>query len=312
MSRFDARMDVLIDGWRDGSLSPADARELEAALRDSPALREHFREEARLHGLLHAAARAAAVSEPGRAIGTDGRAAVPASARRMSIAAAFLCGLAIPSAAWGFGVVASTLLGHAALVWQESFEAPGLSIGRTFPDREGEWGGVEATIVPAGEDVQPVDHAKMVRIPGDSLGNHETLNYGIDLRRLQLPSGTSRLTLSARYATGPTTEPSRFLLRAATFDRDLTAIDPQWMGERWGNLDDIALSRHARGGKFDDPDGDGWQRVTLTVDVHPEATLLVIGLRAVTIAPVGRRADHYIDDVRLELADGRVVAGRLP
>jgi len=313
MSRFESRMDGLIDAWRDGALSPADIRELEAALRESPALRQRFRQEARLHGLLHAAARAAAVSEVGQAIGKGGRAALPAAARRrMSVAAAFLCGLAIPSAAWGFGLVAATLLsGGAALLWQESFEAPGLGIGRTFPGRVDEWGGVEATVVGASATVEPADGGRMIRLPGDAVGNHETLNYAIDLRRLRLPPGTTRVTLSARYAAAPAAEPSRLLLRAATFDRELDRIDPEWMRERWGDLDDIALSRHARGGKLE-PDADGWQRLTLTVDVQPAATLLVIGLRAITMAPAGRRVDHYIDDVRIERAEAPVVTRRLP
>lgn len=56
-----ARLDELCDGWRDGRLDEAQTRELNQLLRSSAEAREHFRAQARFHGLLHSAVAASAI-----------------------------------------------------------------------------------------------------------------------------------------------------------------------------------------------------------------------------------------------------------
>ncbi len=55
------RLDELMDTWSEGSLSAHDAHELNSMLRASSEARSRFREAAKLHGLLYAAADSIAI-----------------------------------------------------------------------------------------------------------------------------------------------------------------------------------------------------------------------------------------------------------
>lgn len=108
-----SRLDDLCERWRDCRLDEAETRELNELLRTSTSAREHFRAQARFHGLMHTAVAAASVDS---AIASMQGPTPPSSPQRrrwlwspmrMSVAAALL-----------------VAIGGALVVWHQLAQAP--------------------------------------------------------------------------------------------------------------------------------------------------------------------------------------------
>ena len=114
------RLDDLCDLWRDGRLNEDQRRELNALLRDSAEARTRFREQARFHGLLHAAVAAASVDMAVDAMGS-------ARSVRPSWSLRLVVGWIRPGQ-WAMAACLLVAVGASLVAWQVSLRTPEVGV----------------------------------------------------------------------------------------------------------------------------------------------------------------------------------------
>ena len=191
-----------------------------------------------------------------------------------------------------FGVKPITLL-------HDSFEDISWNGSAGFPANAGEWSGDPAVVIGAEGEAHPVHGTRMLKMGPATSDLFNRLSYAVDLRQNPLPAGVRQVRLAASFRPVSTANKSRYLLRAAVFSQRLDEIEPQWMTHQWSELDERALARAARAFPLL-PGSDGWQTGSITVDVPPGASVLVVSLWTATMdGKIENRTPHYVDDVRL-------------
>jgi hypothetical protein len=149
------RLDELTDAWRDGALSEDQAAELSRLLRESDEARQTFRDEARLHGMLHAAAAASAVDELSIASASS-RARFGESRYRFaqrSFAATLvgvLIGAGCASLAWAFAGPSTVATMTRLDLADDGFEEQSEKLPSGFPTRFRIWSGDEVDVIDGG------------------------------------------------------------------------------------------------------------------------------------------------------------------
>ncbi|QDU97140.1 hypothetical protein [Lignipirellula cremea] len=309
-------------GWellrrcRDGDAAPADFVQLEQRLATDPAFRRDY---VRYLNVDAALATVALIDNP---VEQDRVEQIPvepipvepavrpaqgnrlatrlAAAMRRPLAAA-LGGLIVGlfSASAAFAWLAPRPLEQAILLLHESFEDAAWQRVAGFPQQAEQWSGDQAVPVPAEGAIRPVHGERMLRMGPATDNLFSRMHYVLDLKKNPLPEGIRQVRLTASFRPASTDKKSRYLLRAASFSQELHEIEPRWMTDLWSELDERALARAARGFPLL-PGTDGWQTVSITLDVPPGASMLVVSLWTATMeGHLENRNAHYLDDVRL-------------
>ena len=306
MNQNDARWE-LIGRCRDGQGTPAEIQQLESQLRSDASFRQAWVRVCNLDAALELAAAEFdrdndSIPAASPAQGDDRKAParrVTGWLRRPSTAAAAGLVVGIFSASLVFAIVTPRSGAGRVSLLHESFEDPSFASSAGFPQQSGRWTGGPVRVTPGKGNIQPADGARMLQLEpvADNLFNR--LYYVRDLQRHPLPAGVRQVQLTASFRPEVTDEKSRYLLRAASFSQDLAAIEPRWMTDLWSELDERALARAARGVPRM-PGADGWQTLSITVDVPANARILIVSLWAATMdGKPENRHPHYLDNVWL-------------
>lgn len=149
------RLDELTEAWRDGTLSEEQAAELSRLLRESDEARQTFRDDARFHGMLHAATAASAIDELSIASASS-RVRFGESRYRFtqrSFAATLvgvLIGAGCASLAWAFAGPSSVATLTRLDLADDGFEKQTEKLPSGFPTRFGIWSGDEVDVIDGG------------------------------------------------------------------------------------------------------------------------------------------------------------------
>jgi hypothetical protein len=295
----DERLDDLIDAHFNVAMNDGERRELEERLLHSATDRMRFWELAESHVLVHEgiqqkiAASTSPEAAPRRVLGHSRW----LQWRPLTAAAAGLVfGLFTASAVWAYAVNQRRVS-----LFRESFEFGQTELQNGFPARAGEWSGDEARVVEAGATVSPKDGRRMLKIEPSPAELFSRVHYIVDLQKQPQLSGATMRTIELKAAFHPMKldKKDRYVLRAAAFAQEPPELVPRWMTDFWAEIDEHALAYAARGVTVP-PGNDGWQTISLTIDVPPGSRILVISLWAATMdGQANNRLAHYLDDVRL-------------
>ncbi len=226
-------------------------------------------------------------------------ATVAAWMRRPLAAAAAGLVIGLLSASMVFAYVVPRPVVKPITLLHDSFEDISWNGSAGFPANAGEWSGDPAVVSGAEGEAHPVHGTRMLKTGPATNDLFNRLFYAVDLRQNPLPAGVRQVRLGASFRPVSTANRSRYLLRAAVFSQRLDEIEPRWMTDQWSELDERALARAARAFPLL-PGSDGWQTVSITVDVPPGASVLIVSLWTATMdGKIENRTPHYVDDVRL-------------
>jgi hypothetical protein len=289
----------LLHGYLNGTLDEAGFARLQSLLRENAEARRTLRTlstvEAKLNQL------AAIHSETGRLLAEPAVESRPSSRwlswRPLTAAAAGLVfGMFCTSMVWAYAVHDRRLS-----LLRESFESARFNWQSGFPKQMGQWGGDEAKVVSSEAGVNPKDGARMLKLEPVKTELFNRTHCIVDLQKQSqsLGSTTRQIELRASFHPSVLGKKDRYVLRAAAFADEPTKLDERWMKDLWVEIDEHALAYAARGVSV--PAGtDGWQTITLMIDVPPGSRILVISMWAATMdGKPANRAAHYLDDVRL-------------
>jgi len=211
-------------------------------------------------------------------------------------AAGLVIGLFSASVVWAFAGN-----GRSWSLLRESFEGDGFRWHSGFPTQLGQWGGDEAKIVTKEAGVAPKEGMRMLKLEPKTTDLSSRTHCIADLQNQQkaLGSTTRQIELRASFHPSVLGKKDRYVLRAAAFADGPEKVEERWMNDLWMEIDEHALAYAARGVSV--PAGtDGWQAITLMIDVPPGSRILVISMWAATMdGKPDNRSAHYLDDVRL-------------
>lgn len=299
-----SELDALIDDCLEGCLTDADAAALNRSIEQSAEARARYWEAASIHGLLeHTMQQATLRAVTGQAPLLHSKKSRWPQWRPLTAAAAGLVlGLFCASAAWA--VVGSRLSGQRVneVLLDESFESMGEMWNEGFPARAGIWGGEQGKIVPAKEELHPIDGDHMARLDPAMETTLSYLDHVIDLRGYPLPEAgeVRQIEVTASFHADTPGIQERYTLRVATFGEAPEQIQTRWVDVPWPEMSDRALSLSKRG-LSTSADADGWQTLSVIVEVPSEATSAVISLAAGRLDPAAPKSPHYLDDVSARL-----------
>ena len=149
------RLDALFDAWSESRLTPTEATELSAHLRDDPEARARFREAAAFHGHLHAALDGLNLDQataPAKTLD------FPQRSRALGFVA-MLLGVALTVASFGWALASRSDRAESRSldIHDGGFDGVTGQIADGFPARAFTWGGDPSEVVRAG------DHATALR-----------------------------------------------------------------------------------------------------------------------------------------------------
>jgi hypothetical protein len=305
----------LIERWRDGTLTPSEARELSDLLRIDEQARREFRSEAKLHGLLHCATAAeameAAAGDPQTRLSEPAaNFARPRRATLRAVAAGLLIGVGFTSLAWAIAVPGLRGGGEiVSAIMAEDFShaAP---LGHGFPTRFDRWSGDPAEVVEhkgSGPALRFVQAETEANAPG-GLAHWCDVFRLVDLRPLRKSLlEDSVLELETTFSVDRESEPHLFGARLFAF-----AGEPKTIAEQWPRVMQDALAIGAVQIRTDAPTAHGRRSLPgrTKIVVPPTADFVVIHLtvtpaRTPTAEAAVAFAGHYADDVRLTLYQRR-------
>jgi len=288
----------LIVAWEENRLTGEELAEFKRHVAADPQARRRLVETGVLGSIAEARARAwdnlGAVGP--LAVAGDNRARWFQWRPLTAAAAGLVFGMFCTSMVWAYAVHErrSSLL-------RESFERSSFHVDRGFPTHVDQWSGDAATIVSSDAGVRPKDGARMLKMEPVAMELFSRTHCIVDLQKQTqaLGSTTRQIEFRASFHPSVLDKKDRYVLRAAAFADEPTKLDERWMKELWPEIDEHALAYAARGVSV--PSGtDGWQTITLMIDVPPGSRILVISKWAATMdGKPANRAAHYLDDVRL-------------
>jgi hypothetical protein len=211
-------------------------------------------------------------------------------------AAGIVFGMLCTSMVWAYAVHERRLS-----LLRESFEDARFNWQGGFPKQMGQWGGDEAKVVSSDAGVTPKDGARMLKLEPAKTDLFNQTHCIVDLQKQSQALGatTRQIELRASFHPSVLGKKDRYLLRAAAFADGPEKLDERWMKEAWAEIDEHSLAYAARGVSVPAAT-DGWQTVTLMIDVPPGSRMLVFSMWAATMdGKPANRAAHYLDDVRL-------------
>jgi hypothetical protein len=227
--------------------------------------------------------------------------------RRPAIAAAvgLVFGLFCASVAWA--MIGTRVTGARINVplLDESFENPQMKWLEGFPAQAGSWSGDRGQVICGTDELTPRDGKFILRLDPSAATALSYLDRVIDLQSQPMPEGDElrqiQVTASFHAATPGVCE--RYTLRVATFAESPEQIGPLWVNVPWREMDQRTLTL-AKHGLSTPTDANGWQTMTVTVEVPREARSVVISLASGRLKSSDEKSPHFLDDVRAHLLIG--------
>jgi hypothetical protein len=291
-----ARWCELIDLHLLGTISKADAVELEAVLASSPDAREDFRQRCNVDAALRQ--EAAGQSMPTRV--NASKTAHWLTWRPLTAAAAgIVFGMFCTSVVFGFVVQRGFEKKTPLAVFQPSFEDAQMPLAKGFPDGSAHWGGDEARAVMAESGIEAKEGKIMLRLEASPRGSPRVVYQVLDLTSLPLGSGGEmrEIEITASFAAADADASVRYLLRAFAVLEAREHLDATWFDHR-----DDAVASATRGLDVM-PGVHGWQTMGLKIQVPRAARSLVLFFGVRTPDKTLPQAAHYLDDVQVSLIE---------
>lgn len=286
----------LIDQHLLGTISQADAIELEAILASSREAREDYRQRCNIDASL----RQEAAGQP-----MPIRVTAPKPVRWLTwrpltaAAAGIVFGMFCTSVVFGFveqrGLEKKTPLA----VFHPSFEDAQTPLAKGFPDASAHWGGDEARVVMAENGIQAKEGKFMLRLEASPRGSPRVVYQVLDLT--SVPSSADgemrEIEISASFAAADADASVRYMLRVFAASEARENLDAAWFEHR-----DEAIASATRGLDVL-PGTKGWQTMSLKIQVPRAARCLVLFFGARTPNKASPQAAHYLDDVQVSLIE---------
>ncbi len=291
-----ARWCELIDLHLLGTISKADAIDLEAILASSRDAREDYRQRCNVDAALRQEA-------AGQAMPT--RVTAPKPARWLTwrpltaAAAGIVFGMFCTSVVFGFVVQRGFERKTPLAVFQPSFEDAQMLLAKGFPDGSAHWGGDEARVVMAENGIQAKEGKFMLRLEASPKGSPRIVYQVLNLT--SLPSGSGgemrEIEITASFASADAESAMRFIIRAFAASEAREHLDAAWFDHR-----DEAIASATRGLDVM-PGSKGWQTMGLKIQVPRAARSLVLFFGVRTPDKTLPKAAHYLDDVQVSLIE---------
>lgn len=293
-----SELDALIDGCLEGQLNEADAARLSAHLEQSAEARAQYWEAASIHGLMEQAMQNASL----RAV--TGQSSPIISSRQyrsqwrpLSAAALGLfVGLFSASLVFGFVTQRSAIKKVPVPIFAPSFEDSSILLASGFPNSAGQWGGDAAQVVSVENGIAAKDGKFMLRL--ESVTKAAPRIYQVlDLQSLPTdPStGMREIEVTASFASSNSEAALRYMIRAFA-----VTDEPNELGSSWFDRRDESIAMVTRGLDIL-PGEDGWQTLSVKLQVPSNARSLVLFFGVRTPDKTARTSPHYLDDVRVSL-----------
>jgi hypothetical protein len=179
---------------------------------------------------------------------------------------------------------------------------PGFERPETLPQVHlvplaGQWSGITTEIVSGGGARPPARSGqRMMKLGPAPEGKGYFANVMADLTQHRPQTDQPLLLeITAHYHASIPGQGEHYSLNAATFAEQAASVSGQWE-TTWRDLRDASLTNTGRA-IFPTAAEGGWQRITVRLEVPPQARTLVISMGSNTPGPVAGRTDHFMDDV---------------
>ena len=288
------RLEELLLAWEEDALTPAEHAELKQLLATSPEARQRLVEAGVLGQI------AASHLVPTRAAAPTLATPARQGWRPFTAAAAgLMLGCFSTSMVWALsGPVWSSGLQRLLLpLANPGFEQPQELPQTHLVPVTDQWSGISTAIVVGGRE-RPAARSgqRMMKLGPAPEGKGYFANLMTDLAATRpLTDKPLQIEITAHYHASKPGQNEHYSLNAATFAGDAASVSQQWENT-WRDLRDACLT-HTGKAIFPTADEAGWHRLTVRLDVPPEARTLVLSLGSNTPGPIAGRTDHFMDDV---------------
>jgi hypothetical protein len=298
----------LIHRYIAGQTSDEETRHLEASLKADDKLADLYLRHIELEVALETQASSAQITrellsapaEPETRRGTNWFAWRPLTAAAAGIVFGMLC----TSVVFGFVNQRAAVKKVPLLAFDAGLEDVTQTLKDGLPDRVGQWGMDEASIVAAEENVLPLQGARMLRLepiaPQKPVKNHTSRAYQmIDLRSqpVAMMNGEVEAEVTASFCAANSDQSSRYLIRAIALDEAPETATKNF----WSKVESDGVVSESQ--RFDTlPGKSGWHTFSMKLRLPPGSKTLVLIFGAVPPEDTSRPAlVHYLDDVQVSL-----------
>jgi hypothetical protein len=298
----------LIHRYIAGQTTDEETRHLEASLKADDKLADLYLRHIELEVALETHASSAQItrellSAPAEAVtrrSTNWYAWRPLTAAAAGIVFGMLC----TSVVFGFVNQQAAVKKVPLLAFDVGLEDVTQTLKDGLPDRLGQWGMDEASIVAAEENVLPLQGERMLRLepipPQKPVKNHTSRAYQmLDLRSqpVAMMNGEVEAEVTASFCATNSDLSSRYLIRAIALDEEPETATKNF----WSKVESDGVVSESQ--RFDTlPGKSGWHTFSMKLRLPPGSKTLVLIFGAVPPEDTSRPAlVHYLDDVQVSL-----------
>jgi hypothetical protein len=219
-------------------------------------------------------------------------------------AAGIVFGMLCTSVVFGFVNQQAAVKKVPLLAFDAGLEDVTQTLKDGLPDRVGQWGMDEASIVVAEENVLPLQGERMLRLepipPQKPVKNHTSRVYQmLDLRSqpVAMMNGEVEAEVTASFCATNSDLSSRYLIRAIALDEAPETATKNF----WSKVESDGVVSESQ--RFDTlPGKSGWHTFSMKLRLPPGSQTLVLIFGAVPSEDTSRPAlVHYLDDVQASL-----------
>ena len=284
----------------DGLNSPAEATQLSLVLETDAAARSRYLDLAGLHAALAADE---SLRAPKVVLRTK-RGQMPVWLRSVSqMAAGIVLGALAVGAVWAYA--APKMASHRDLPLFDAGLEYAEPMPSSVPQRPGQWSGDPCAIMEAQGRVRPREGRHMLKfLAASNTGDYEgSKNMAADLWQvIALPGSGARMVRIRAWFNADTDKQARFHIAAVAGD-DASASAKDLWEQRYNEGGSLAFARSMT---FVDHDPATWEAGELTLQVPPQARVLVIGIAAYRLA-VAQASEwfpaQFVDDVSVSISE---------
>jgi hypothetical protein len=288
----------LMRRYLEGVASLEETQELEALIVEDASVRQDFLRYTHLDSALAGVRRSQpSVAAPRRSVWLSWR---PLTAAAAGIVFGMLC----TSVVFGFVNQQAAVKKVPLLAFDAGLEDVTQTLKDGLPDRVGQWGMDEASIVAAEENVLPLQGERMLRLepipPQKPVKNHTSRVYQmLDLRSqpVAMMNGEVEAEVTASFCATNSDVSSRYLIRAIALDEASETATKNF----WSKVESDGVVSESQ--RFDTlPGKSGWHTFSMKLRLPPGSQTLVLIFGAVPSEDTSRPAlVHYLDDVQASL-----------